>query len=288
MALHVKSFKRASILYNKETESKAFRLGLAIEVNGIRPGHFYMLRRPGTIDPLLSRPLGVYRLINAHGAAVPGAIEGSAYSSEGVEFLYNVVGRGTTLLTGMTAGEELSLLGPLGNGFPLPKDRDADKTIMVGGGMGIVPFYLMASLMDKGVFLFGARGAGQARLARDFSGFPCRVEVATEDGSVGTKGLVTDLLERELSPDSVVYACGPPAMLKRVAAMAAERGVLCYVSLEKTMACGIGVCLGCAVKTKAGSGHGLNGADGGGGRYRMVCSEGPVFESTLVDWDDIY
>ncbi|MFQ5428250.1 MAG: dihydroorotate dehydrogenase electron transfer subunit [Thermodesulfobacteriota bacterium] len=280
MAESIKAFKRARVLYNKETESNAFRLGLGFEVTGIRPGHFYMLRSPATVDPLLSRPLGVYRVIEA------GNDNDLTFSGKGVEFLYNVVGRGTRLLAGMRPGEELKLLGPLGNGFPIPVDRDVERTIMVGGGMGIVPFYLLASLIKGGVFLFGARGAAEVRLTEDFSRLPCRVEVATEDGSVGTKGLVTELLARELTQKSLVYACGPPAMLKSVAAMAAECGARCYVSLEKAMACGIGVCLGCAVKTRAEEGHREEG-EAGEGKFKMVCSDGPVFDSSLIDWDDI-
>ncbi len=275
----MKAFSRATVLYNRESECGARRLGLKLKADGLRPGHFFMLRSPNTIDPLLSRPLGLYRVLDAAGEVLPVKRQ-SPFSGEGIEFLYNVVGRGTTLLSEKQPGDELQLLGPLGNGFPLPQDLGTDKAIMVGGGMGIVPFYLMAALLKDGLFLFGARGAADAALAEDFSGLPCRVEVSTEDGSVGAKGLVTALLARELTPDSLVYACGPPAMLKAVAAMAASAGARSYVSLEKTMACGIGVCLGCAVKIKAEHA-------GARGQLKMVCSEGPVFDSVTIDWDDI-
>jgi len=245
-----------------------------------------MLRSPGTIDPLLSRPLGVYRILDAGGAVLSLKSGSSEFSGEGLEFLYNVVGRGTTILSKMRPGDEINLLGPLGGGFPVPVDSDVKKTIMVGGGMGIVPFYLMATLLKGGLFLFGARGAADAALTEDFSRLPCKVEVTTEDGSLGTKGLVTELLARELSRESIVYACGPPAMLKSVAAMTAKSASRCYVSLEKTMACGIGVCLGCAVKMRPEDGHWQEG-EGGGGKFKMVCSEGPVFDSSVIDWDDI-
>jgi len=268
--------ERATILYNKETASGAYRLGLGFRVEGIVAGHFFMIRAADSIDPLLNRPLGAYRVLDAGGAPLRGVTGQRSFDGDGVEFLYNVVGRGTTLLAGLKAGDKTSLLGPIGNGFPLPDDS-TKKVIMVGGGMGIVPFYMLATALTDGVFLFGARGKSDAALTADFTGLGCRVEVSTEDGSVGTKGLVTDLLAKELSPDSIVYACGPPGMLKAVAGMAAMAGVRCYVSLEKTMACGIGVCLGCAVKTR----------HEGRAKYRMVCSEGPVFDSAEIDWDDI-
>ncbi len=259
-----------------------------MKVSGIRAGHFYMLRTADALDPLLSRPLGVYRILNSAGAPLlsRGGQDGT-FSGDGLEFLYNVVGRGTALLARKKPGDNISLLGPLGNGFPASCDIDAERIIMVGGGMGIVPFYLQASLLQGGLFLFGARGVAETRLTEDFSHLSCRVEVSTEDGSAGVKGFVTALLDRELKEDSVVYACGPPAMLKAVAAMSRERAVRSYVSLEKRMACGIGVCLGCAVKTKAGHECVEKGGDDGGA-LKMVCSEGPVFDSDLIDWDDIY
>lgn len=266
----------ATVLYNKKTACGAFRLGLGFRAEGIKSGHFFMIRTANSIDPLLNRPLGAYRVLDAAGSPVVGVVGQSSFNGEGVEFLYNVVGRGTSILAGLNVGDKTSLLGPIGNGFPLPDDL-TKKIIMVGGGMGIVPFYMLAAALAKGVFLFGARGKSDAGLTADFDGLGCRVEVSTEDGSVGTKGLVTDLLAKELSFDSVVYACGPPGMLKAVAGMAAMAGVQCYVSLEKTMACGIGVCLGCAVKTR----------QKGRAKYRMVCSEGPVFDSAEIDWDDI-
>jgi len=274
--VEIKFNERAIVLYNKKTDCGAYRLGLGFRADGIKAGHFFMIRPADSIDPLLNRPLGAYRVLDAGGAPVTPLIGQKSFKGKGVEFLYNVVGRGTSLLAGLKAGDTTSLLGPLGNGFPISPDLTR-KLIMVGGGMGIVPFYMLAASLGKGVFLFGARGEADAGLTVDFTGLGCRVELSTEDGSVGKKGLVTDLLAKELSADSIVYACGPPGMLKAVSAMAAKSAIKCYVSLEKTMACGIGVCLGCAVKTRR----------EGKAAFRMVCSEGPVFDSADIDWDDI-
>jgi len=274
--LDIKLNERARVLYNKKTACGAYRLGLGFRAEGIAAGHFFMIRSADSIDPLLNRPLGAYRVLDSEGKVIEAKSGERSFSGEGVEFLYNVVGRGTALLAGLKAGDTTSLLGPIGNGFPIPADP-TKKIIMVGGGMGIVPFYMLAEATGGGVFLFGARGEADAGLTADFAGLGCGIKIATEDGSVGKKGLVTDLLADELRADAIVYACGPPGMLKAVSAMTNELGARCYVSLEKTMACGIGVCLGCAVKT----GHGEKAA------YRMVCSDGPVFDSVDIDWDDI-
>ncbi len=278
--------ERALVLYNKKTESGAFRLGLKIKAEGVLPGHFFMLRTSAGVDPLLNRPLGAYRLLGASGEVIlperpASGVRGEegqwAFSGEGIEFLYNVVGRGTALLAEKKEGDEIGVLGPLGRGFSRPAKGDIERLIMVGGGMGIVPFYLLSAALGGGLFLFGARSGADARLTEDFSGLGCEVALTTEDGSLGEKGLVTDLLVKKITPRSLVYACGPPGMLKAVAAISSGIGARCYVSLEKAMACGIGVCLGCAVKTRR----------GGKAAYSMVCSEGPVFDAEDIDWEDI-
>jgi dihydroorotate dehydrogenase electron transfer subunit len=273
----------ATVLYNEKTRSGAYRLGLRTQAKGIVAGHFYMLRTAHGLDPLLNRPLGAYRVLDSGSNPLKrpteqqGAGARGAFSGSGVEFLYNVVGKGTALLAEKQEGDEISLLGPLGRGFPLPRGLDAARVIMVGGGIGVVPFYLLAGALGGGLFLFGARGRDEAGLTDDFEGLGCELRVSTEDGSAGRKGLVTDLLADEIKEDSIIYSCGPPGMLRAVAAMAGEAGAKCYVSLEQTMACGIGVCLGCAVKTK----HKSSGA------FSMVCSEGPVFDARDIDWDDL-
>ncbi len=284
----VRFHERAEVLYNRKTPSGAMRLGVRMEVEGIVAGHFFMLRAAPGLDPLLNRPLGAYRLLDSHGQAMDregleaGRGPDGSFSGHGVEFLYNVVGRGTALLAGRSEGEAISVLGPLGRGFCAPDGDEASRVVMVGGGMGIVPFYLLGAALEGigGVFLYGARARAEAGLSADFKGLGCGVKVSTEDGSAGRKGLVTDLLVDEIKANSIVCACGPPGMLRAVAATAREAGARCYVSLEKTMACGIGVCLGCAVKT--GAGHG-----GRGNGYRMVCSDGPVFDAAEIDWESL-
>ena len=256
------------ILYNEEVAGGYFRLGLEWKGARVSPGQFVMVRVSDGLDPLLRRPFGVYGVKGAKGV--------DPLRGDTVELLYKVVGRGTKILSAREKGESLNVLGPLGNGFPEPDERE--KVIMVAGGMGLVPFLMLSERLGGGRLLYGARGKTEAGLIDDFRNTGCVVSVSTEDGSVGTKGLVTGLLEKEISGDSVVYACGPVGMLKAVTGVAAANGVKCFVSLERSMACGIGVCLGCAVKVRGHREHENK-------NYSMVCSDGPVFDSEEIDWE---
>jgi dihydroorotate dehydrogenase electron transfer subunit len=144
--------------------------------------------------------------------------------------------------------------------------------------MGIAPLYLLARKLKGGELLYGSRDHTIARIAREFDEFGCGIKIATDDGSAGRKGLVTELLKEEVSSDAEVYACGPVGMLKAASRISEDAGARCFVSLEQSMACGIGVCLGCAVKMKTHN-------EKENKNFRMVCSEGPVFDSREIDWD---
>jgi len=262
----------ASILYNEKLSPGYYRMGIRWPARSVLPGQFVMLRVCEGLDPLLRRPFGVYDVLGSGGPGPEGG-----FSGEGIDLVYRVVGRGTAIMSEKSAGEPVDVLGPLGSGFPAPDDPS--RAVLVAGGMGVVPLHLFARTLAGAALLFGTRSAREAAVAGAFSrdlklG---RLDIVTEDGSSGRKGLVTDLLGEVLSPGSVVYACGPPAMLKAVARAAADGRVRCYVSLERTMACGIGVCLGCAVRT-SGARHELK-------TYSMVCSDGPVFDAGDIDWE---
>lgn len=260
--------KDRKILFNEEAAPGCFRLGLEWRSAEVAPGQFVMVRVSDGLDPLLRRPFGVYGVSGGRGKD---PLKGNV-----VELLYRVVGKGTRILSTRERNESVNVLGPLGNGFP--EAGKGEKVIMVAGGMGIVPFLMLAKKLGGGLLLYGAKGKSEAALAKDFKGTACRVKLSTIDGSVGAKGLVTGLLEREITQDSVVYACGPVGMLKAATKAAAAAGVRCHVSLERSMACGIGVCLGCAVRAKS---H----AEQENRNYMMVCSEGPVFNSEDIDWE---
>jgi dihydroorotate dehydrogenase electron transfer subunit len=264
---------RAEILSNRAEGQSNWRLVVRVPGwCGSRPGQFLMLS-PGALsavprtDPLLPRPMAIYReRLEAGGAEV--------------EVLYKVSGRGTSLLAETEPGQLLSVVGPLGRGFSLPPS--GTRAVLVGGGTGVASLYgLAAAALGAGAgvsVLLGARSAGELMAAADFSDLGVDLRVATEDGSEGRRGLVTELLLELLGEVSdaapTLYVCGPTLMMRRCAEIAAEHSVPCVVSLENRMACGFGVCLGCAVPVTAGG-------------YGLVCREGPVFASGDVVWEGL-
>ena len=258
----------ALVLDNRAEGGQNHRLRLAApEWPGAAPGQFVMLS-PGALgaaaryDPLLPRPMAVYRTLARDGARE-------------VEILYKVTGRGTQLLAGTRAGERVRMVGPLGASFPLP--RAGERALLVGGGTGIASLYeLAASACERGpvAVLLGARRASDLMGVADFAALPLELRIATEDGSEGARGVVTELLEAALADAAApirVYACGPTPMMRRAAELAAARGRHCIVSLENHMACGFGVCLGCAVPRA-------------GGGFALVCRDGPVLDAGAVAW----
>jgi dihydroorotate dehydrogenase electron transfer subunit len=182
-------------------------------------------------------------------------------------FLLEDVGPGTRRLCELREGDGLWALGPLGRGFTAPSD--GRRAILAGGGVGIAPLAILQdTLADGATVLLGFRDGSRAEgaaLLRD-------ARVATDDGSAGHHGLLTDLLERELEHDSyaVVYSCGPAAMLEAVRAMCAAHGVPAQLALEAGMACGFGACFGCVVPRR-------------GGGFLRVCLEGPVIDAAQLD-----
>ena len=224
-----------------------------------RPGQFVMVRVDGrtgpSLDPLLRRPLSIHD--------VPDRKAGL------VRLLYRKVGRGTALLAQARPGEAWDLFGPLGQGFPAVEG----PKLLLGGGLGLAPLLFLAretAGQADGRLRLGARNAAELVCLDDFKETGLELSIFTEDGSAGEKGLVTKGLAEELkSRPATIFACGPEAMLKAVAGLAADQGLACYLSLERRMACGLGACLGCAVEDSAGG-------------YARVCQEGPVFEASGV------
>ncbi|MGI8729782.1 MAG: dihydroorotate dehydrogenase electron transfer subunit [Solirubrobacteraceae bacterium] len=190
-----------------------------------------------------------------------------------LSFMLEDVGPGTRRLCGLATGDELWLTGPLGNGFDAPPE--GRRAILAGGGVGIPPLAAWAVALHTGgataSAVLGFRDARHAEGAR-LLGASCPHMIATDDGSVGHHGLVTDLLAEDLDDDqqAVVYSCGPPAMLEAVRALCAARDVPAQIALEAGMACGFGACFGCAVAVR----------DGG---YVRVCVDGPVLDAGRLD-----
>jgi len=237
---------------------------------GFDPGQFVMLS-PGPrtserrSDPLLPRPMAVYRERRGDGGAL-------------LEILFKRHGRGTALLAESLPGQRIELVGPLGRAFSDP--APGERPVLVAGGTGIASIYEFAArLAARGAapeVLLGAGSADDLMGEADFAELGIGLHIATEDGSRGARGLITELLESSLTADPAarVYACGPTGMMRRAAEIAALHGCPCVVSLENPMACGFGVCLGCAAPLRAGG-------------FALVCRDGPVFDATTVDWEGL-
>ncbi len=186
-----------------------------------------------------------------------------------VSFLYKVVGKGTDILSKMPIGEEIKILGPLGKSYPLEIQKSFEP-VLVAGGTGVASIHFLAlSLKCKGSLYYGVRTEKELMCLDEFEKMGWKIFISTEDGSVGYKGFVTDLLKKQIKKNSVVYVCGPTPMMKKVITIADENAISGYASLEEKMACGVGNCQGCAVKIKDG--------------YKMTCKDGPVFSISDID-----
>ena len=266
----------AMILSNAEVSPGYWRMRLTAprEFAVAVPGQFVMVRVNGAIDPLLRRPFGIFDV----GTYQP--VQSGAVSQPYFEMLYRVVGKGTAMLATLHETDLLDILGPLGHGFDL--GAAGEEKLIVGGGVGLAPLYMLARelVKESPVRLFaGGRTRDDVLCITEFERLGVECYTATEDGSLGEQGLVTEALVRRLDAlqgKATIYACGPHGMLAAVAQIAADRGIPCQVSLEGYMACGVGACLGCVAP---GSGHSAETPD-----FRCVCTEGPVFDAGELKW----
>ncbi|MDD2899145.1 MAG: dihydroorotate dehydrogenase electron transfer subunit [Desulfuromonadaceae bacterium] len=268
----------ALILSNVEVSPGYWRMRMTAppECGSARPGQFVMVRVNGAIDPLLRRPFGIFDV----GIYTP--VQSGAVAQPYMEMLYRVVGKGTSMLSTLHASDLLDILGPLGKGFDL--GHPGEEKLIVGGGVGLAPLYLLARelVTESKVRLFaGGRTRDDILCITEFERLGVECYTATEDGSLGECGLVTEALLRrldQLKGRATIFACGPHGMLTAVAGIAAERNIPCQVSLEGYMACGVGACLGCVAPGHA---HSPETPD-----FRCVCTEGPVFEAGELKWRD--
>jgi dihydroorotate dehydrogenase electron transfer subunit len=264
------------VIANTEVSPGYFRMRLTapggmLESN---PGQFIMVRVRDAIDPLLRRPFGIFDL-----GSTPAEFSGGS-AQPYLEILYRVVGRGTAMLSALHHGDQLDILGPLGKGFE-PGDP-AEEKILVGGGVGLAPLYYLAKKLaaTSRVRLFiGGKTKEDILCVTEFERLGVETYVATDDGTLGAGGLVTEVMEQQFAAKgsgATIYACGPMPMLKAVAAIAGRNRIPCQVSLEAYMACGMGACLGCVVKGRE---HDEFRPD-----YRCVCKDGPVFDFSELQW----
>lgn len=232
------SYKEGIIIENIEIAKNIYLIKLKGDFKG-SPGQFYMLRGWEGNDPFLPRPISIADL------------------RDGIlTMIYEVKGKGTHIISDLRPGKTLSLLGPLGNGFPIAEGK---KIAIVSGGIGIAPMlYLARSLGDKADLYAGFRD--ETYLLDGFDEYVSEIHISTENGSQGHKGFVTDMIDPEAY--DIVYSCGPMPMMEALGRLCKSRTEL-FVSLESHMACGIGICLGCTIPTVRG--------------MERVCKEGPVF-----------
>lgn len=251
---------KAKVIFNKKTGSGLFHMRAGLEKKtGTAPGQFINILVSEGYEPLLRRPFSVF---NA-----------SPYS---VEIVYKVVGKGTKLLSKKKKGAPLDFTGPLGNSYlDFLDEADGKKIILVGGGTGAASVYFLAKELKKNKADFsviqGAACGSELVCPEKFGKLGCLF--ATEDGSRGKKGMVTDVLKKKPVKNSVVFACGPAPMLKAVRKVCAAE-IKVYGSLEAYMGCGMGACLSCVIPVKAGKGSGFE--------YKRVCADGPVFDLEKV------
>ena len=230
-----------------------------------RPGQFIHVMVSQDTGMLLRRPFTIY------------TVDGHE-----ITMLYQIIGEGTKRLSEMPEGEPLHVLGPLGNTFDFT--THPEPAILVGGGAGIASLMLLATALRKhDIQTFGLVGAQrQARLlsVADLEAIDIKVHIATDDGSIGHHGYVTDtlidLLEKTNWHRPTIYACGPHEMLSAVAKIAANYGVPTQIAMENRMGCAMGVCLGCVCPVRT---------DADTIEYQRVCTEGPVFNATDIVWD---
>jgi len=236
----------------------------------VQPGQFVHLRVPRLKEAVLRRPFSVFK---AH--------------ADRLSILYKIVGKGTATLGSVKRGEEVHLIGPLGCGFPSPgpaeqSNHNPKTPILVAGGYGNAALYLHAAQLPvKGIAFFGGRTAGDILCVEEFEALGWEVRVTTDDGSLGTPGLVTDELDPWLAehPEQIqtleLFACGPNAMLKAVGDRALAHNFTAWLSMDRNMACGVGACLTCVIKRKTETGW----------EWARCCKDGPVFNAKEILWE---
>lgn len=253
----VKKEKLLDGLYKFSIEAKEI-------VELAKPGNFIEIRINENLDPFLRRPISIYNLDKEKGI---------------LEFIFQVKGKGTELLAKKKEGDKIDIIGPLGNGTF--KFEQYQNLAIIGGGIGIFPLYELskqAKNAGKKVYTYlGFRNKDLVTLEKEFEDVSTTLNITTDDGSYKNNGFAINYLENDLKEKNIdcIYACGPLPMLKAVKRLAEEKNIACQISLEEKMGCGMGVCLGCAVRTS-------NSTDENP-QYLHVCKAGPVFDSKLVE-----
>lgn len=264
----MKALTEATVVSNQQEANSAYyllQLHVPTVANQVQPGQFVHLQVPNRPDLSLRRPFSIFKAGNG-----------------GITLFYKIVGTGTASLATITPNAKISIMGPLGTGFP--KISEQMQPVLVAGGYGSAALYLVAKRSPiPGTIFIGGRTKDDIFGATAFSELGWEVIVTTEDGSLGTKGLVTAALDLWLEKNDHAtdrspefFACGPNPMLKEIGKRAIAKDYRAWLSIDRPMGCGIGVCLACAQKIRAPDGSNV---------YQRTCTEGPVFECREIVWD---
>lgn len=281
----------SKIVSNKKVTENCWRVVLdAPQISsGLKPGQFVHVKVGNKSGPLFRRPFSVFRRVPLKGDHL------------GIEIVYKVIGTGTGVMTGLRKGDTLDIIGPLGHGFEL--DRNKSVQVVVAGGTGAACLFLLAEEISKAGFplkvLLGADTKASVLLKKEYAALSGEVMVSTDDGSYGFHGFVTQMLAEsidkgKISSDCAVYSSGPEPMLKALASVCQKYRIPAQVSVERHMMCGIGACLACVCKVDPNhisknrdlkSSHLQSVPDREFG-YALVCKDGPVFDMNEVIFDD--
>ncbi len=255
----MKQKQNAVVLSQKEIATDIYDMWIGTSLAAdAKPGQFLCVY-PKDKSTLLPRPISICEADAEKGA---------------VRIVYRIAGAGTREFSGYQAGDSISILGTLGNGFPVEEGR-GKRVFLIGGGIGIPPLLELAKhLKGETQVILGYRNSALF-LQEDLEKHGV-IYVATEDGSVGSKGNVMDAIRDNGLEADVIFACGPMPMLRAVKAYAAEHRIKAYISLEERMACGVGACLGCVARTKETDHHSHV-------HNARICTDGPVFEADVVE-----
>lgn len=250
----------ATVISQQEIADGIYEMYLKTDLAAsARPGQFLCLYTQDGAK-LLPRPISICE-------AEP--------EKDAIRLVYRVAGEGTAEFSTYHSGQQVPVLGCLGNGFPL-EAGEGKTALLIGGGIGVPPILQLAKERKNGknLILAGYRNQ-ETFLKEDFEKYG-DLYIATEDGSVGTKGNVLDCIREEKLKADLIYACGPMPMLRAIKQYAEKEGITAYISLEERMACGVGACLGCVCKTTEKDAHShVNNA--------RICTDGPVFDAKEVD-----
>lgn len=257
---------KSKLLKKEELKPGIFKFSVQADeiTQTAKPGNFIEIRVNNDIEPFLRRPISIYNIKKEEGI---------------LEFIFQVKGKGTKILSERREGELIDIVGPLGYGTF--KYSSFQNLAIIGGGIGVFPLYELAKcahVENKNVNTYmGFRNKDLVVLEDEFGKVSNNLTITTDDGSYAQKGFAIDFLKKDIEDGKIdsIYACGPLPMLKAVRELAIEKNIPCQISLEEKMACGLGVCLGCAVKTAKSPKESPE--------YWHVCKAGPVFQAKDVE-----